>query len=93
MSLERNMSPLVTVRTMTQEGRDERQHEYMAGPLYRSLRDAGTFKVMEELVLDLMKAGRAGLGNRGVRSSPTLSDNCIEKNSHFWFGNIKNLIQ
>lgn len=87
------MSPVVTVRTMTQEGRDERQHEYIAGPLYRSLRDAGAFKVMEELVLDLMKAGRAGLGNRGVRSSPTPSDNCIEKNSHFWFGNIKNLIQ
>ena len=50
VSLRRAVSPLVTVETKTQQGREERQHEYMAGPLHRSLGDAGTFREMEEFL-------------------------------------------
>ena len=59
VSLERTVNPLVTVQTKTWEGREDRQHEYMVGPLYRSLGDAVTFREREELVLDLMKAGQS----------------------------------
>lgn len=73
MSLERTVSPLVTVQTKTWEGREEGQHEYMAGPLHRSLGDAGTFRATGELVFDLMKAGtERGLVTEGFAPPPPL---------------------
>lgn len=38
----------------TQEGKEKRPHKYMAGPLHRGLKAAGTFKEVK----DLKKAGQ-----------------------------------
>lgn len=39
----------------TQEGKEKRPHKYMAGPLHRGLKAAGTFKEVK----DLKKAGQS----------------------------------
>lgn len=39
-----------TAQTETQEGKEKRQHKYMAVSLHGGLKEAGTFRKMEELL-------------------------------------------